>query len=215
MWVGEGQRERQGDAESEAGSRFWAVSAELYAGLEPTHCKIMTWAEVAHSTDWAHGAPSLEFIIFFTSTIIVISTIALVFPVPFTSILFLFYGWDISNLPKKLIVKDFRLSCALCGWRYLLSQVVAFIALLFTLIQASSNAFLSFVFYKNSKSGESSVGKGRAGSPEELVLGISWVLLATSHMPQCGVFSLPLLNALLVTRMPGGIGHWAWEWRWG
>ena len=36
--VGEGQRE--GDAESEAGSGLWAVSPESKAGLEPTNGEI-------------------------------------------------------------------------------------------------------------------------------------------------------------------------------
>ena len=44
--VGKGQREREGDTESEAGSSLWAVSTEPDAGLEPTECEILTWAEV-------------------------------------------------------------------------------------------------------------------------------------------------------------------------
>ena len=49
--VGEGQREW--DTESETCSSLWAVSTGPDAGLEPTNRKIMTWAEVRHSTDWA------------------------------------------------------------------------------------------------------------------------------------------------------------------
>ena len=49
-WAGEGQRE--GDTESEAGSRLCAD-----AGLELTDCEIMTWAEVSCLTDWATQAP--------------------------------------------------------------------------------------------------------------------------------------------------------------
>ena len=52
--MGEGQRE--GDTESEAGSRLWAVSTEPDAGLKPTDCEIMTWAEVGRLTDWATQA---------------------------------------------------------------------------------------------------------------------------------------------------------------
>ena len=37
-----GRAEREGDTESEAGSRLLAVSTESDAGLEPTDCKIMT-----------------------------------------------------------------------------------------------------------------------------------------------------------------------------
>ena len=45
--------EREGDTESQAGSRLWAVSTEPDAGLELTDREIMTWAEVGYSTDWA------------------------------------------------------------------------------------------------------------------------------------------------------------------
>ena len=41
-----GEREREGDPESKAGSRLWAVSTEANAGLELTNHEIMTWAEV-------------------------------------------------------------------------------------------------------------------------------------------------------------------------
>ena len=54
-WMGEGQRE--GDTESETGSRLRAVSTEPDAGLELTDHKIMTWAEVGHLTDWATQVP--------------------------------------------------------------------------------------------------------------------------------------------------------------
>ena len=53
--MGEGQRE--GDTESEIGSRLWAVSTEPNVGVEFTDCEIMTWAEVGCSTDWASQAP--------------------------------------------------------------------------------------------------------------------------------------------------------------
>ena len=49
--------EREGDTESEASSRLWAVSTEPDAGLELTSCEIMTWAEVGRSTDWATQVP--------------------------------------------------------------------------------------------------------------------------------------------------------------
>ena len=44
-------REREGDTESEAGSRLRAISTEPDAGLEPTNLEIMTCAEVGRSTD--------------------------------------------------------------------------------------------------------------------------------------------------------------------
>ena len=52
-----GRSEREGDTESETGSRLWAVSTEPDAGLEPTDRKIVTWAEVGRLTDWATQAP--------------------------------------------------------------------------------------------------------------------------------------------------------------
>ena len=52
-----GGAETEGDTESEAGSRFWAVSREPDAGLEPTNCKIMTWAEIGRLTDWVTQVP--------------------------------------------------------------------------------------------------------------------------------------------------------------
>ena len=52
-----GGSEREGDTESETGSRLWAVSTEPDAGLEPTNCEILTWAEVGHLADWATQVP--------------------------------------------------------------------------------------------------------------------------------------------------------------
>ena len=52
-----GGAEREGDTESEAGSRLWAVSTEPNVGLKLTNHKIMTWAEVRHLTDWATQEP--------------------------------------------------------------------------------------------------------------------------------------------------------------
>ena len=43
--------EREGDTESQAGSRLRAVGTEPDMGLEPTSCEIMTRAEVRHLTD--------------------------------------------------------------------------------------------------------------------------------------------------------------------
>ena len=52
-----GGAEREGDTESEAGSRLWAGSTEPDAGLELTNCEILTWDEVGCLTDWATQAP--------------------------------------------------------------------------------------------------------------------------------------------------------------
>ena len=49
--------ERQGDTESEAGSRLWAVSTEPDAGLKLTNGEIMTRAEVGRLTDGATQVP--------------------------------------------------------------------------------------------------------------------------------------------------------------
>ena len=40
--VNGGGAESEGDTECEAGSRLWAVSRELHAGLEPTSGEIVT-----------------------------------------------------------------------------------------------------------------------------------------------------------------------------
>ena len=52
-----GGAEREGDTESETGSRLWAISPEPDAGLELTDCEIVTWAEVGRLTDCATQAP--------------------------------------------------------------------------------------------------------------------------------------------------------------
>ena len=52
-----GGAEREGDTESEAGSRLWAISPEPDAGLELTDLEIVTWVEVGRLTDWATQAP--------------------------------------------------------------------------------------------------------------------------------------------------------------
>ena len=52
-----GGAEREGDTESEMGSRLWAVSTEPDAEPELTNHKTMTWAKVGCITDWATQAP--------------------------------------------------------------------------------------------------------------------------------------------------------------
>ena len=56
-WVSGRGAEREGDAESEAGSRLWAVSTEPDGGFELANHEIMTWAEVRPLTNWATQAP--------------------------------------------------------------------------------------------------------------------------------------------------------------
>ena len=50
-------RERGGDTESEAASRFWAISTEPDAGLKLTTHEIMTWGKLGRSTNWATLVP--------------------------------------------------------------------------------------------------------------------------------------------------------------
>ena len=54
-----GGSERQGDIETEAGSRLWAVSIEPEAGLELMDREIINRAKVRRLTDWAIRAPQI------------------------------------------------------------------------------------------------------------------------------------------------------------
>ena len=56
-----GGAEREGDTESKAGSRLWAVSTEPDMGLEPTNCEIMTWAKAGRLTNLATQALQILF----------------------------------------------------------------------------------------------------------------------------------------------------------
>ena len=60
--MSKGGAEGEGDIESEAGSRLWAVSTGPDAGLELTDREIMTWAEVRRLTNWATQAPQQAYI---------------------------------------------------------------------------------------------------------------------------------------------------------
>ena len=55
-----GGAEREGDKESEAGSRLWAVSTEPDVGLELMNCEIMNLAEVGRLANWATQVPPEE-----------------------------------------------------------------------------------------------------------------------------------------------------------
>ena len=46
-----GEEEKEGDTESEAGSRLCIVNTEPDVGLNLMNFEIMTWAEVRHLTD--------------------------------------------------------------------------------------------------------------------------------------------------------------------
>ena len=55
--MSEGGAEREGDTESEADSRLWALSTEPEVGLELLNKEIMTWVEAGRLTNWAPRAP--------------------------------------------------------------------------------------------------------------------------------------------------------------
>ena len=55
--VSGGGTEREGDTESEAGSRLWAVNTESGVGFELTDREIMTWVKVGCLTNWATQTP--------------------------------------------------------------------------------------------------------------------------------------------------------------
>ena len=58
--VGEEQREKEGDTESEAGSRLWAVSTEPDMGLELMNAR--SWPELKQALNWLNhsGTPGLS-----------------------------------------------------------------------------------------------------------------------------------------------------------
>ena len=60
-----GRDREEGDTESEAGYRLWAVSTEPNVGLKLTNCEIMTWAKVRCLTDWATQVPQEIFILIY------------------------------------------------------------------------------------------------------------------------------------------------------
>ena len=58
--------EREGDTESEAGSRLWAISTEPDMSLEPINCEVMTWAEVRCLTNWDTQVPYFHFLFIYS-----------------------------------------------------------------------------------------------------------------------------------------------------
>ena len=71
--------EREGDTESEAGSRLWAVSTERDTGFQLRSCEIMTWAEVGRLTNWAtQGSLKHEFLVLVRSTLFLMLFVLLV-----------------------------------------------------------------------------------------------------------------------------------------
>ena len=63
MFIFERGAEREGDTESEAGSRLWAIGTEPDVGLKLTDSEIITWAEVGHLTDWVTQAPHQNYLL--------------------------------------------------------------------------------------------------------------------------------------------------------
>ena len=62
-----GGLQREGDTESEAGSRLWAGEPDM--GLKPMNHEIMNWAEVGYLTDWATQVPH-RYIFFYNNYIL-------------------------------------------------------------------------------------------------------------------------------------------------
>ena len=56
-WGGGCGRDREGDRESEVGSKLWAVSTEPNTGLKLKNWEIITWAKVGRLIDWATRYP--------------------------------------------------------------------------------------------------------------------------------------------------------------
>ena len=114
--VNGGRAEREGDTESEAGSRSWAVGTEPDAGLELTSCEIMAWAEVRRSTDSATQAPPLQE---FLNIVTIILSVQL-YIICFTSIFQLFaiiivkghvvfqtaYAWFTTHFLVIVVISD-------------------------------------------------------------------------------------------------------------
>ena len=104
--VNRGGAEREGDTESETGSRLWAVSAEPDAGLGPINREIMTWAEVSRLTTWAPKRPfnqqflSISLIIFSPFFFLLGNVVKrwtrheILIPTPFLSFIHLFLTFD-------------------------------------------------------------------------------------------------------------------------
>ena len=72
-----GGAEREGNTQSEAGSRLWAISPEPDAGLELADREIVTWAEVGRLTDWATQAPPVDIILINTQTYVKVRSFTL------------------------------------------------------------------------------------------------------------------------------------------
>ena len=106
-----GGAEREGDTGSKAGSRFWAVSTEPDVGLEPTSCKIMTWAEVWRLTDWATQAP---LVYIFKKEVICFS-----FSVPYSYWLGHDKNWRTQEWKKDVEKgREISLSWTVLGWTW-------------------------------------------------------------------------------------------------
>ena len=129
--------EREGDTESEAGSRPWAVSLEPDTGLELARWEIMTWAEVGRPTWWAAQVP--QGLIFFNSgkscgIVSKITTSSPLPPPPPSSLSLFFLSFWNSYWLNIDILDDLSLdilSCYLClletSFNFIFQSVVIFI----------------------------------------------------------------------------------------
>ena len=123
-WVGEGQRD--GDTESEAGSRLWAVSTEPNVGLKLTSHEIMTWAKVGLSTDWATQEPQFSkwYILKCRGLgILMISSLSVFSVIQFFSVMDCFWSNRTQSILKRK--KDGNASwCSHSGKQYLHTQKI-------------------------------------------------------------------------------------------
>ena len=134
-----GGAEREGDTESKAGSRLWAVSTEPNTGLKLVDREIMTWAEVERSTNWATQAPWDQFISLSVASLLVckcatdVCTLILHPATLLNScISFSDFWWSLSGFPCRVSchlqkVKVWLLLCQF--WCLLFHFVVSFLML--------------------------------------------------------------------------------------
>ena len=111
--VSRGGAEREGDTETEAGFRLWAISTEPDVGLEPMNHEIMTWAEVRCLTNWDTQAHPLP--IFWSSNLFLVSIGLWNFLIYFANEPFIRRGFQVfSPIPQ--------VAFSYCWWFPLLSS---------------------------------------------------------------------------------------------
>ena len=122
-----GEEQREGDTESEAGSRLRAISTKPKMGLESINPEMMTWAKVGRLTNRATQAPQFSFLSFLPSPLSFPSfPFLLLFPsLPFPPLLpscpfpfsffFLLPGKNILSKRKYMVYGKRHIKCC---WLY-------------------------------------------------------------------------------------------------